>query len=114
MEVSNAVVQITREHTGRGPRMARTHIDDELVTCVLRDCLDKVEQTLAESGRTEQVMRARRQLQAAMRGDLVDAVERITGRDVLALMSDQHIDPDVAVVVFVLKPRPAPAPDLSA
>ena len=49
-----------------------------------------------------------------MRRDLVDAVERITGRDVLAFLSDQHVDPDVAVVVFVLKPRLAPAPDLSA
>ena len=33
------------------------------------------------------------------------AVEVNTGREVLAFLSDHHIDPDIAVEVFILKPR---------
>jgi uncharacterized protein YbcI len=112
-EISNAVVQITRKHTGHGPKKARTHINDELVTCVLWDCLTKSERTLVESGRSDPVIRSRKHLQAAMRRDFVDAVERITEREVLAFMSDQHVEPDIAIEAFVLKPPPAPAPDLA-
>ena len=28
-----------------------------------------------------------------------------TGREVVAFLSDHHIDPDIAVEVFILKPR---------
>ena len=40
-----------------------------------------------------------------MKGDLVAAVEEHSGHDVLAFLSDHHIDPDIAVEVFILKPR---------
>lgn len=39
-----------------------------------------------------------------MRNDLVAAVERETGRTVIAFMSDNHLDPDYAVEFFVLAP----------
>ena len=34
----------------------------------------------------------------------MEAVEELTGRDVVAFMSNNHIDPDLAVEVFVLRP----------
>lgn len=40
-----------------------------------------------------------------MKHDLVAAIEENTGREVLAFLSDHHIDPDIAVEVFILKPR---------
>jgi hypothetical protein len=39
-----------------------------------------------------------------MRDDLVALVERETERKVIGFMSDNHIDPDMAVEVFVLEP----------
>ncbi len=39
-----------------------------------------------------------------MRDDLVATVEEHTGRKVAAFMSDNHIDPDMAVEVFALAP----------
>ena len=33
------------------------------------------------------------------------------GRKVVGFMSDNHIDPDLAVEVFVLEPLPEPADD---
>ena len=39
-----------------------------------------------------------------MREDLIAVVERQLDRKVLAFMSQNHIDPDLAVEVFVLQP----------
>jgi hypothetical protein len=39
-----------------------------------------------------------------MRADAINAVETISGRRVLAFMSNNHIDPDLAVELFVLEP----------
>ena len=41
-----------------------------------------------------------------MREELVGAVERLSERKVIAFMSDNHIDPDMAAEVFVLEPLP--------
>ncbi len=40
----------------------------------------------------------------AMRPQFVKAVEEITGRTVIAFMSQVHLDPDMAAEIFVLKP----------
>jgi hypothetical protein len=42
-----------------------------------------------------------------MRNDLVEIVERELDRKVIALMSQNHIDPDLAIEVFVLQPAKA-------
>jgi uncharacterized protein YbcI len=39
-----------------------------------------------------------------MRDELVALVEEQLGRKVIAFMSQNHIDPDLAVEVFVLEP----------
>jgi hypothetical protein len=38
-----------------------------------------------------------------MREPLVGAVEQPTGRNVIAFLSDNHIDPDLATETFVLE-----------
>ena len=45
-------------------------------------------------------------MQVLMRDDLVKVVEDVLDRKVIAFMSDNHIDPDLAVEVFVLEPLP--------
>jgi flavorubredoxin len=44
-----------------------------------------------------------------MRDELVKAVEDTLDRKVIAFMSQNHIDPDLAVEVFVLEPEPTAA-----
>ena len=41
-----------------------------------------------------------------MREDLIATVVEHTGREVVAFLSDHHVDPDIAAEVFILKPRP--------
>jgi uncharacterized protein YbcI len=71
---------------------------------LLGDTLTKGERKLVETGKGERVTRLRHDYQMVMRADLVDAVERILHRKVVAFMSTNHIDPDLAVEVFVLEP----------
>jgi uncharacterized protein YbcI len=100
--VARAVVQIHRECVGRGPDGIAAFFHRNVLVVVLRGVMSKAEQTIAESGRHDAVLRIRAEFQATMRADLVAAVEDVTGRTVLAVMSDDHVDPDMAVDVFVL------------
>lgn len=103
-EISNAVVGIVREYTGRGPTKARTTIADDLVAVVMGETLLKAEKTLIDAGDFDTVLITRRKFQTAMRDEMVAAVEDALGRRVTAFMSDNHVDPDMAVELFVLEP----------
>jgi len=106
-EINNGAVQVLRDYTGRGPTKARTVIDCDTVTVFLSDTLTSGERRLAESGRAEHVLNNRHEFQRLMRDDLVKVVEDALDRSVIAFMSTNHIDPDMAVEVFVLEPKPA-------
>jgi uncharacterized protein YbcI len=104
-EISRSAVQLLRDFTGRGPTRARTTINTESVMIVLGDTLTKGERRLAESGKAERVLELRHDFQLVMRDDLVGIVERALGRKVIAFMSDNHLDPDLAVEIFILEPE---------
>lgn len=40
-------------------------------------------------------------------GDALDAVERLSGRGVLAFISNHHVGPDLEIELFLLQPEPA-------
>jgi uncharacterized protein YbcI len=102
--ISTATVQVLHEYTGRGPTKAKTLINDDVVTVVLADTLTKGERKLVDSGRSDRVLQLRHDYQLTMRDDLIGIVERQLDRKVIAFMSQNHIDPDLAVEVFVLRP----------
>jgi uncharacterized protein YbcI len=104
-QISRAVVQLYREYTGRGPTQAHTTITEDLVVVLMGDNLLKAEKSLADAGKTELVLEMRRAVQDTMRADLTAAVERLSQRTVIAFMSHNHIDPDLASELFVLAPR---------
>lgn len=102
--ISNAVVRVFYEYTGRGPNRARSFVSDDLISVVLEETLTKGERQLAEDGKSDVVLQSRDAYQDMMREDLIAAVEQLTGRHVRAFLSDNSIDPDVAVESFVLEP----------
>ena len=106
--ISEAVVRLLAESTGRGPTKARTTIDRDLIVVVLQNSLTPGERYLAGQNRGEQVLDMRRAYQDAMRTDCITAIEDITDRTVTAFMSANHIDPDLAAEVFILKPQSPP------
>jgi uncharacterized protein YbcI len=103
--ISNRVVQVFSEYTGRGPTRARTYMQDDLITVVVQDTLTKGERTLVSDGKAEIVLGMRREFQDTMHGDLVAGVEELTGREVIAFFSANHIEPDSALEAFLLGPR---------
>ena len=105
--ISTATVQLLHEYTGRGPTKAKTLINEDLVTILLADTLTQGEQKLVDNGLADRVLQLRHDYQLTMRDDLVAIVERQLGRRVIAFMSQNHIDPDLAVEVFVLEPAEA-------
>ncbi|HWE33635.1 MAG TPA: Na-translocating system protein MpsC family protein [Solirubrobacteraceae bacterium] len=102
LAISNAIVSLMREYTGRGPTKARTTIRDNVVVVVLEQTLTKGEQVLVDKGRGENVITLRREWQEAMREEASLRIGEITGRKVLAMMSANHLDPDLAAEIFIL------------
>ena len=102
--LSNAVVRIVHEYTGRGPTRARASIRDDVVAVLLQETLLKAEHSLIEDGKGDLVVEMRRSFQQTMRKDLIAAVEMITERKVIAFMSDSQLEPDFSIEVFVLAP----------
>jgi uncharacterized protein YbcI len=100
--IADAVVRSHARCVGRGPRRALAFYRENLVVVVLQGTLTKGELSLAADGRHGAVKRIRQQFRDLMRTELVEAVEALTGCGVVALVSDNSIEPDLAVELFVL------------
>jgi uncharacterized protein YbcI len=103
-QISTAVVVTFKDYIGKGPTSARTYVNDNLVVCLLEDTRTRAESTLIDAGEVDRVMATRKKFQDTMRERLVSEVEEITGRKVIAFMSDSHLEPDFASETFVLDP----------
>jgi uncharacterized protein YbcI len=102
--ISTSMVSLLRRYTGRGPTKARTTIGENLIVCVMGAALTKGEHSLVQDGKAEVVLYGRRAFQETIRADAISVVQELSGRRVIAFMSNNHIDPDVAVEVFILEP----------
>jgi uncharacterized protein YbcI len=101
-EISNTAVALHREHYGRGPGAAKTHISDNLVVCVLTDVFTPFEKTLIDAGHEERVRETRAIHRTATEGVYKARMEEVLGHRVEAHLTSIHVDPDVAVDIFVL------------
>jgi uncharacterized protein YbcI len=104
--ISNMIVRLFAEYTGRGPTKARTTIRDNVVLCIAEDNMTKAERRLTQEGESELVVTVRRKFQTTMRDDLVGGIELLTGRRVVSFLSDHNADTDHAAEVFVLDGPP--------
>lgn len=103
-QISTGLVQLHSRFYGKGPTRAKTHMVDDTVVCILRGGFTTVERTLLDTGDLESVYQMRRSFQEAMEGEFRKVVEDATSRQVIAYMSSIHVDPDLAVELFVLEP----------
>jgi uncharacterized protein YbcI len=108
--ISNTVVAALARTTGRGPTKAKTTLGDNGVFVVLQDSLTRGEQVLADAGEGQAVLDLRRRWQRVMQVDVSREIEQLTGRKVIGFMSDNHIDPDLAIEVFALEPLDTGSP----
>jgi uncharacterized protein YbcI len=101
-DISSAVVRLFSKHTGRGPTKARTTLDAELVVVLLQNNMTKGEKSLVHAGKAAEVLQIRRTFQETMRPELIEAVERLTKRNVVSFMSANDVNPDAAAEIFLL------------
>ena len=101
-EITNRIVSFMREHYGRGPLRAKTYVLDNLVVCVLSDGFTAIEKTMMESGEPERVLDMRREFQRLMKFRYSQMIEELTGRKVVAFLSQAHVDPDLTIEVFLM------------
>jgi uncharacterized protein YbcI len=102
-QITKAVVGVFRDYTGRGPTKARTFVNDNTIHVLLEDTMTTAEHQLARGGEQQFVLDLRRKFQSTMRDDLVAVVEDLGGRKVIAFMSDNTVEPDMALESFVLE-----------
>lgn len=104
LAISNRIVSLYKQLYGKGPTKARTFYQDDVVLVVTRGGFSQVEETLQQAGRGAAVLAQRAEFQEAVEGEFSAAIEELTGRRVLAFMSANHQDPDMAAELFVLEP----------
>jgi uncharacterized protein YbcI len=102
-EISREIVGLFKKYVGRGPTYARTYVHEELVVTVLHDTMTRGEQTLKEEDEEDKLRDMRKIFQGAFRDEAVSAIERATGRRVIAFLSDHAVEPDWSAEVFVLE-----------
>jgi uncharacterized protein YbcI len=100
--LTREVVRIHTANLGRGPNMSFSFHNGNVVITILREVLTKAEQSLAVNDHGEAVLAMRQLFQRTMADEMKASVERLTGRRVVAFMSDNHLEPDMAVEVFIL------------
>src|SRR4051812_47082232 len=81
--VSNELVRLVANYTGRGPTKARTTLNSNVAVVVFQDTLTRGEQQLVAAGQTEAVSRTRRSFHDVMREEAVRAVQEILSRKVV-------------------------------
>jgi len=106
--ISNGIVKLMREHYGRGPMQAKTYVLDDIVVCVLRGSgFTALEQTMMDSDdhdRGERVIAMREDFQRLMAERYTAMIEQLTGRKVLAFLSQAHVEPDLTPEMFFIDP----------
>jgi uncharacterized protein YbcI len=102
--VSRRIVRLYKEHYGKGPTRARAYHWRDLVVVLLRDGFTPLEKTLQGHGQGDAVRELRGELGKVMGAEFKRVVEEELRREVIALMSSSHVDPDFHVEVFVLAP----------
>ena len=103
--VSESMAALHERYHQRRPATIKTQLmSDELLACVMGGVYTEVEKTMIELQRQTIVQETRSAFQEAMQDRFISEVERLSGRRVLAFMSNSHVGPDLEIELFILAP----------
>jgi uncharacterized protein YbcI len=103
--VTDAMVAMHERYHHRVPVTAKSlMLGDDLIACVLGGVYTDVEKTMIELQRTPIVQETRSAWQNAMQHKFIATIEALSGRGVLAFISNHHVGPDMEIELFMLKP----------
>jgi uncharacterized protein YbcI len=101
--ISTSIVGILRDHYGRGPMRAKTYALDDIIVVVMRGSgFTPLEQTIMDSGRPDRVVAMREDFQQVMQDSYKRTIKQLTGRNVIAFLSQAHVDPDITIEMFFI------------
>jgi len=101
--ISTSIVGILRDHYGRGPMKAKTYALDDIIVVVMRGSgFTPLEQTIMDSGEPARVVAMREDFQRVMRQRYESTIKELTGRNVVAFLSQAHVDPDITIEIFFI------------
>lgn len=107
--VTDAMVALHRRYHHRAPVSAKTQmLGEDLLACVMGGVYTEVEKTMIELQRGTLVQETRSAFQQAMQQKFIDEVERLSGREVIAFISNSHVGPDMEIELFMFR-DPVPA-----
>jgi uncharacterized protein YbcI len=105
LAVTDAMVGFHQRYHHRSPLNAKSRmLGDDLLVCVLGGVYTDVEKTMIELERGSTVRDTRSAFQDAMQHRFIDAVQRLSGREVTNFISDSHVGPDMEIELFMLAP----------
>jgi uncharacterized protein YbcI len=113
--INDAMVALHERYHHRKPAAAKTTmLGDDLIACVMGGVYTDVEQTMIEIQQKTIVQETRNAFQNAMQDKFIDAVQDLSGRSVLAFISNHHVGPDIEIELFFLLPEHADLPDATS
>lgn len=112
--LANELGKIVADFTGRGATRSRAFIHQDVVACVFEDGATRAERNLVDAGKADLVRLQRDALQRAMGPQLIEAVERLTGRTVRTVLSGTDEAGASAIEAFVLESDPPEVAPLKA
>src|ERR1700749_1638429 len=102
--VTAAMVDLHARYHPRVPASAKTQLlENDLIAVVMGGVYTDVEKTMIELQRATLVQETRSAFQEAMQHRFIAAIERLSGREVLAFISNSHVGPDLEIELFVLR-----------
>jgi uncharacterized protein YbcI len=104
MAISAAMVELYAEFYRHDRTTATTYINDNVVVCVLENILSAEESLAIAGGESGRVVDGRVAFQEGEEDRFTEAVERLTGRRVVAFLSANQTDPGIASEIFFLEP----------
>lgn len=102
--VTQALTKFEREHLGRGPRSARSHVVQDMVLVRLGGILSPAEKQLSlENGGADLIKQMRSRLVESSSHTLKSLVESVTGLGVVTMHTDISSRTGERIFVFVLE-----------
>jgi uncharacterized protein YbcI len=102
--IANEIGKLIADFTGRGSTRSRAFVLQDVVVCLLEDGATRAEVNLVAAGKAELVRRQRDALQRAQEPELVEAIERLTGRTVHTFLSGTSGHGESSAEIFILDP----------
>jgi uncharacterized protein YbcI len=106
--ITDAMVALHQRYHHRQPVTAKTlMLGGDLIATVMGGVYTDVEKTMIELQHSTIVQETRSVFQDAMKQRFIAEVERLSGRRVMAFISNHHVGPDIEIELFMLTPPEA-------